>query len=129
MAKFAVRRNGQSAVVRVRAGVVVGLVAALAGRWRVVVVAADMAFRTLVRYRDMRPGQWPNRVVVKSGRHPSRFRVAVVAGGREARRLVVGVRRSIVIWQVAAHTGGWRVVVVAVVALAALVRNCCVSAI
>ncbi len=123
VAKLAVRRDGQSAVVRVCAGIVVGLVAALAGRWRVVVVASDVAFRTLVRNWDMRSRQWPNRVVVKSGRVPSRLRVAVLTGCREASGLVVGVRRGVVIRQVAAHTSVRRSVVIPVMALGTLVRN------
>ncbi len=128
VAKLTVRWDGQSTVIRVRARVVVRLVAALAGGRRVIVVAADVAFRTLVGNRDMRPGQWPNGVVVKRGRCPSRLRVAVLTGRWELRRLVVGVRRGIVIGQVAAAASVRRVVVVSIVALGALVCNRCMSA-
>lgn len=64
-------------------------------------------------------------VLSSRGQVPSRLRVAVRLGRREARRLVVGVREGVVVRQVAAHTGGWRVVVVPVVALGAFVAVAC----
>lgn len=51
-------------------------------------------------------------VVVKGGRLPCGLRMAVIAGGREARRLVVGVVRTIIVRSVAAEAGVRRVRVV-----------------
>lgn len=106
---------------------VIRLVAALAGVRRVVIIATDMAFSALVGNRDMRSRQWPNRVVVKSCRYPSRLRVAILAIRRETRRFVVGVRRGIVISQVAADACVRRIVVITGVAFGALVRYGSVS--
>ena len=123
VAHIAIRRDGKRRVVRVCRSVVIRLVAAHAGVRRVVVVATDMAFSALIGNWYVRPSYWPDGIVVKSGRYPSRLRVAILTSSREARRFVVGVRRGVVIRQMAAHTSVWRVVVIAIVAFSALVRN------
>ncbi len=129
VAEGAVVGQGQRHVVRVQALVEIRRVAArtVGGRGRV--VAADVAGRTVVGYRNMLARERPNRVVVKRGRHPSRLRVAGRAVRGELVRHVVRVGHGVEVRGVAARASVRRVHIVPVVASGAVVRNRCVSAI
>lgn len=107
----------------------IGLVAARTSIGRVGIIPANMASRTIIGYRNMRPRERPNSIVVKSGGHPSSFRVASGTVGGELVHLVVRVARSIKVGLVASCTSVWRIVVIAVVAGRTVVCNRCVSAI
>ena len=124
MALLAGRREVRLHVIRIRGAVEVGLVAADASRirGREVVVVIDVALRTL--QRRVRAGERESRRRVIEGRSRPRRRVmALLTGLREARRHVVGIRRAVEIFQVAADAGRVRcgqVVIVVDVALRAL---------
>lgn len=61
--------------------------------------------------------------MIKSGRNPSVGRVAILASIGELIRYMIWVGRRIVIRLMAAYTGVWRIVVVALMAGSAIVRN------
>lgn len=62
-------------------------------------------------------------VMVKSGRIPSRFRMAILAGSRETRCRVIRVIGRRIVRRVAAKAGIGRVVVIPVVAGRAIIGN------
>ncbi len=71
---------------RVRRVVVVGLVAADAGRRQICVVVVDVAVRADARWNRVRSGQWERRFVVIEGRiRPLNRVMTELASGREAR--------------------------------------------
>jgi len=116
MALLASRRQVRG---RVRYGrdcvVVVRLVTGDAGRIRDVVVAVDVAIRTLPRRHHVRSGQRERRLRVIEGRRlPCARRVAGFASLGESSRHVIGIRCPLEILQVARHAGRARQVVIPV---------------
>ena len=101
VASGAGRREARRLVARARRVVVVGDVARGAVRRRPCEPAIDMAL--LARHINVEPGQREprQRVVVKLRPRPAGSVVASGAGCREARRLVVRVRRVVVVGEVA----------------------------
>ena len=76
-----------------------------------------LAFMIATVNREIHP------VVVPSRRCPSIFIVAVLASRGEASLLVVGIVGSVVVCCVAAEASVWRIIIIAVMALNALVCN------
>ena len=96
-------------------GVVIGLMAGYASRAGQVVVVVDVAVGTRPRRHRMRTRQRETGCAVIERRTlPRRRAVALLAGLREIRRDVIGVRRSLVVRQVTGHAGGTGQVVVVV---------------
>lgn len=112
-------------VVRFRVG--------MAGRARKLrkIVRVVVALRTLAPFAVVRPrvNREILRIVVKIRRYPSRLRVAGRTVRREARLLVVRVRRPVEVRLVTAHASVRRVRVIPVVTSGTVVRNRCVSTI
>ncbi len=107
---------------RVRAAVVIGLVAARAGARRIGIIAVVTSL-AIVGNRNMRAGERINGTVVKRGRNPGAFAMATYAVRRELGGSMVGVGSRIVIAQVAAHAGVWGIGIVALMASVAVVGN------
>ena len=95
----AVRREIQSFMIGVFALVKVGLVTARAGGRGTGKIAPDVALGA--RHGRMCAGEGPHCIVVESGRHPTCFRMAYFAIGRELIALVVGLRGLIKIFLMA----------------------------
>ncbi len=110
VAVVASRREGRRRMIRVGCSVVISDMATRARIRCVVEIAPNMASRTFILYHRMRPVERIKSIVVKIGRHPSGFGMAVVAGHREARRRVVGFRSGVEVIGVAARTRIWCVV-------------------
>ena len=126
VAGFTGRRECSRNVIHGRQrGVVIVLMARNARRAGEVVVIVDVTVGALPWRNRMVSGQRESGAVVVKGRvEPRRGVVALIAGLREVRRHVVGIRRSLVILQVAAHASiGGEVVIVVDVAIAALPRR------
>ena len=66
-------------------------------------------------------------VMIKGGGIPIGFHMTACAIGGELCSLVIGIGRLIIVVDMAAETGGRRIVVIAVVAGRAVVGNCCMS--
>ena len=111
MAHGTIRWEAQCYVIWVGCAIKIGRVATCAGVRRVCIVPVVTGF-TIIGDRYVRPREWIDGIVVKGGRRPGRFRVAGSAIGRELRRHVIRVGRSVVICCVTAVTGIGRVVVV-----------------
>ena len=95
--------------------VVVSLMTRDAGGNRDVVVAVDVAVRTLARRNCMCAGEREARLrVIEVGRRPGIGRVATVAGLREIAGNVIGILCALEILKVARNTGRLRDVVVSV---------------
>ena len=78
--------------------------AAHARRRRQVVIVVDVAIGTLPRRNRVQAGQRESRAVVIEGRvHPVGGVVTLIAGLREVRRYVIGIRGSLIILQVASY--------------------------
>jgi hypothetical protein len=107
--------NGQSHMVRIGRLVVVVDVAALACVGRIVVIPIVTGI-TIVGNDYVGSCQRIKIIVVKSGRHPCRFGVAILAISRKLVGQVVRVGRLVVVVCVAAETRIRGVIVVAVVA-------------
>lgn len=114
VAQGAIRREACRGVIGVVAAVVVGGMAAIAGGWRVGVIAV-VTGRTIVGNGRMGSIQWPVVVVDGEGRrHPlRRGGVTHVAVRGNGQRHVVRVHTGIIGRQVAALATGRRVAVVA----------------
>ena len=126
MAALARRREvGSHVVHRGEGRVVVGLMAAHAGRSGDVVVVIDVAVRTLPRWHRVRSGQRePGGAVAEGCIQPTGRAVALLAGLWEVRRHVIRIRRALEILQVTAHaSGAGQVVIVVNVAIDALARR------
>ena len=123
MAALARRREvGSHVVHRSEGRVVVGLMAAHAGRSGDVVVVIDVTVRALTRRHGVRSAQRePSGAVVEGCIQPTGRVVTLLTGLREIRRHVIRIRRALEIFQVAGHARGARQVVIAVdVAVGAL---------
>ena len=112
-------------VVRVRGALIVLQVARHAGGHRDVVIVVDVAVDALPRWDGVRPRQRETRArVVETCSRPGRCVVALLSGLRKSALHVIGIRRSLVILQVAGDAGRSRQIVVVVdVAIDALPRR------
>lgn len=126
VAGFARKREACGGVVHRRQRIrVVGLMARHAGRAGKSVVIVDVAIGTLTRRNRMRARQRESgAVVIERSVQPGTRVVALLAGLREVRRNVIGIRRSLKIFQVARHAGrAGQVVIVVDVTIRALTRR------
>ena len=108
-------RKVGSTVIRIGRSLVVLQMARYACGSRQVVIVVDVAIRALPRRNQVRPTQRePGAVVVEAGVRPRGRVVALIAALREVRSHVIGVRRPLVVLQVARDTRGARKVVIVV---------------
>ena len=114
--------EAQRHVVGVAGLVKISRMAACTGIRRVVVVPV-VTGSTLVGNNGVPACEGVKVVMVKSGRYPCRLRVTILAVGRELGDFMVRIGRTVVVGQVAAHTGIGRVVVIAIVAGSAVISN------
>lgn len=121
-------RQIEGRVVGICRGIVIGLVAPIAGVRRICIVTI-MANITIVRNSKVGTGKWIDGAVIECRRHPGRLRMADRTIGWELLGLVIGVGRLVIIREVATNTSGWRIIVIAVVAGDAVVGNGSVRAI
>ncbi len=125
MAHCTISWNAKCDVVGVGTAVKIGQVTADTSVWGIDIVAL-VAGVAVVGNRDMSTGERIKSIVVKRGRNPGIFRMAVSAGGRELGGCVIGVDRRIVIRLVAPRTSIGRIVIIAVVAGRAIIGDDCV---
>jgi len=100
------RERGRNVVHRRGRVVVIRLVARDASGAGQIVIIVDVAIRTGSRRHGVAACEWePGSAVVKGGVEPGAGGVALVTGLREIRADVTGIRRSLVVLQVAGHAG------------------------
>lgn len=107
---------------RVRAGIVIRLVTACTGVWRIGIIAV-VARVAIVCNRNMRTGERVKITVVKRRRHPRAFTVTGCTIRWKLGSNVVRISCCIVIGLMTPGTGIGRIGVVAVVAGCTIVRN------
>ena len=122
MATYAVRRELGGSMVGVGSRIVIAEVATDASVWSIDVIAV-VAGVAVVGNRNVRPVERIECTVVKRGRRPVAFRVAIRTSGRELRGEVVRIGSSIVVRLMAPRTGIGCIVVIAVVASRTVVGN------
>ena len=105
---------------RIIGGVIVALMTTNTGGWR---VAREVAMTGCATGRCMRTVQWPHAAVIKCGRNPGGLIVTHRTVCRESGRFVIGIGGSVIICQVATHTGVWCIVVVSVVTCCTIIGN------
>jgi len=99
-------REVRADVVRIGRALEILQVAVDAGRAGQAVIVVDVAIGTDARRNRMQAGERESRVVVVEGRiEPVGGVVAGIAGLREVRRHVVGIRGALEVLQVAVHAG------------------------
>jgi len=115
MTLLASLREPRRHVIGVRRPLVILQMAAGAGRGVQCVIVVDVAVAAQARWHRMGSAQRESRARMIEGRiQPRRGVVALLAGLREVRRNVVGIRRPLKIFQMARDAGGVRNVVVVV---------------
>ncbi len=107
-----IRGEAQCDVIGVGCAVKIYGVTASAGVWRIRVVPSGMTKGAIVGDRNVRPRERIDRIVIKSGWRPSRFRVASSAICRELCGQVIRIGRCAIICCVTAVASIGRVVVV-----------------
>ena len=125
VALFAGLREIRGDVIGIGGSLEILQVAAHAGRGVEVVVVVDMAVGAGARRNGVQAGERePGAVVIERGIEPGAGVVTLVAGLREIRSDVIGIRRSLVVLQVAGRAGrAVQVVVVVDVAVGAGARR------
>ena len=118
-------REIRADVIGIRRSLEVLQVARNAGVRGQIVIVVDVAIGASTRRHRVQPSEREaSAVVIKRGVEPSAGAVALVAGLREIRADVIGIRRSLVVLQVTTHaSGAIEAVVVVDVAIGALPRR------
>ena len=106
--KRAVHREARSLVIRIRSGVVVLRVARSAICGRAAVLATDVALHALQAGVHARQREASKRCMIELRGCPVRRRMTDGAVSRECSLHVIRVRRSVVVFRVAAKAGYWR---------------------
>ena len=92
-----------------------------------ILVAIGVAFQTLSRNLSMSSEQRINRIMVESSPFPSVLAVALGTILRESRLLVIGIRRSVEVFDVTANTSVGRILIAIGVAFQTLSRDLSMS--
>ncbi len=117
MAHVTIRWDRQGNVIRIHTRIVIWRMAACTGVGRIVVVSSGMTKGAIICNRNVRSRERINRTMIKSGRHPRGFSMAILTGGGQLVGSVIRIHCPVIIGLVATHTGDRRVVIVPVMAI------------
>ena len=122
MTVLTIRRKLGGFVVGIGGAVIVCQVAAHAGVGRIVVITI-VTGRTVIRNSRMRPVEYIEHIVIKTGRQPGGLCMTALTIRRKLGGFVVGICGRVVVCQVTAYTGVGCIVVIAVVTGSAVVSD------
>ena len=122
VAHSTIRREHQRNVIWIETSVIIRRMTARTGVWGIIVIPI-VAGIAIICDCGVGSGQRVECIVVKSRRHPGRFGMAILAGGRELVRSMVRIQGAVVISLVTAYAGIRCVIVISVMAYCTIIGN------